>query len=291
MSSVRRTLAILAVAAIACPATAPAAAAEARQPTGKWIVDFDDAQCVARRNYGSSDDPLYLVVKAPPLGDVLQIAVVRKGELRVADQTKGEILFDENPPIRTTLLAFGVEELGHRVLSVNLPLRDLAPMRTASRLRIRTGKGGGLVLGRRPDADGKRYGEDFALAQMEPLLKVLDECAADLRQVWNVTPEEGPTPTLKERASRDLAGVFRGDDYPAEAIYENMRGKVALALLVDETGRIADCSVVETSGAAVLDAQSCGILMKRARLKPAVGRDGKPAKDAFVQTVRWDIRP
>lgn len=282
---------ILAVAAIACSGAAFAAASDARQPTGKWIVDFDDAQCLARRNYGSDKDPLHLVIKAPPLGDVLQIALVRNGELRIANQIEGEILFDENSPIRTTLLEFGVEELGHRVLSVNLPSRELAPMRTASRLRIRAGKDGRFVLGSRLNVGKKRYAEEFALAQMQPLLKVLEECAADLREVWNVVPEHAPAAKLQERASGNLEGLFRGGDYPAEAIYKNMQGKVGLALLIDETGAIADCTVIETSGVAVLDAQSCSILMKRARFKPAIGRDGKPAKDGIVQRISWRIRP
>ena len=42
-----------------------AAAAKPKQPTGKWIVNFADAQCVATRNYGSNSDPIYLVLKAP----------------------------------------------------------------------------------------------------------------------------------------------------------------------------------------------------------------------------------
>jgi TonB family protein len=280
---------ILAVAGIACCAATSAAAADAKQPTGKWNVDFDDAQCVATRNYGSDEDPLYLVVKAPPLGDVLKIAVVRKGQMALPNQVEGEIVFDDNPPVRTTLLESGVKELGHRVLSVNVPTPELAPMRTASRLRIRAREEGRPVVGSRVAVGMHRAAEEFALSQMAPLLKVVDECVADLRKVWNVSPADAPSPHLKQRASGDLQGVFRGDDYPAEAMDKNMEGEVQFALLIDETGAIADCTVIKTSGVAVLDAQSCGIVKKRARFKPALGHDGKPAKDGLVQRVSWRI--
>ena len=46
------------------------------QPTSKWHVDFANSQCVASRDYGSEGSPLFLVFKKPPIGDVLQIAVV-----------------------------------------------------------------------------------------------------------------------------------------------------------------------------------------------------------------------
>ena len=59
-----------------------AAAAEPKQPTGKWIVNFADAQCVATRNYGSEADPIYLVLKAPATGGTLQVGIVRKRQRR-----------------------------------------------------------------------------------------------------------------------------------------------------------------------------------------------------------------
>jgi hypothetical protein len=64
---------------------------------------------------------------------------------------------------------------------------------------------------------------------------------------------------------------------------------VTLALLIDETGKIADCTVIGTSGAASLDTQSCGMLKDRARFKPAIGLDGKPAKGSFIQRITWRV--
>ena len=60
-------------------ANTAASAAEPLQPTAKWVVNFDAAQCVASRNYGTADKPLFLVLKAPPIGDVLQIGIIRNG--------------------------------------------------------------------------------------------------------------------------------------------------------------------------------------------------------------------
>jgi protein TonB len=83
--------------------------------------------------------------------------------------------------------------------------------------------------------------------------------------------------------------VFSDDDYPWAAMKKNQSGAITVAVLVDEKGKVSDCTVIETSGVASLDAQSCAIITSRARLRPAVGLDGKPAKGAFVQKIRWEI--
>ncbi|HEY0164627.1 MAG TPA: hypothetical protein VGB39_04555, partial [Sphingomicrobium sp.] len=44
------------------------AAAEPRQPTARWVVSYDDAQCVATRNYGTGDKPLMLAFKPSATG-------------------------------------------------------------------------------------------------------------------------------------------------------------------------------------------------------------------------------
>ena len=93
--------------------SAAVAAPEPKQPSGKWVVHFDDAQCVATRQYGPAEKPVYLALKAPPVGDILQIGLVWKGGYREAIQTRGEIVFDDGEPVVTNLLEFGNKKLGH----------------------------------------------------------------------------------------------------------------------------------------------------------------------------------
>ena len=280
---------LAAVAATLFIAAVPGHAAEPHQPTSKWIVSFADAQCVATRNYGFEANPLYLVLKAPPLGGVLQIGIVRKGKMSAANQVDGEILFDANPPVRTNLLEFGAKELGQRVLMVNLPSRELASLRAASIIRIRARSENAPPINTRISTGTSRTDEQFALTKMVALLKVMDQCTADLRKVWNIMGDDQLSPNLKAPPSSDLTGVFSSDDYPAMALNKDHQGRVGLALLIDEAGRLADCTVIETSGVASLDAQSCAIIKQRARFTPAVGLDGKPAKSGVTKRVSWKI--
>lgn len=277
----------MAILFLSCVA-APAAAAEPQPPSGKWVVHFDDAQCVATRQYGPDDDPVYLTLKAPPVGDVLQIGVIWKGGHRSAIQTRGEVVFDKGEPVVTNLLEFGNKTLGQRALLVNLPTEKLAPMRLASSVRIRARSTSQLTPGSRITFGTSTVDETFGLSQMTSLLRMMDTCTADLRKVWNVYDSAMPGP-LKQPPSGNIQGLFNSDDYPGIAVFQDQMGDVALVMLIDEQGKVADCTVTQTSGVAALDAQSCAIIKKRGRFNPAIGQDGKPAKSSWLQRIRWRL--
>lgn len=252
------------------------------QPTAKWVVDFADAQCVASRNYGTKDKPLFLTVKEPAHRSVIQLGLVRKGPSTEPQQVVAKLQFDDGPEIKTSMVSFFSESAHLRVYQINVPIDQFNAGINAGTLRI----------------DGKWLDERFALSDLPALMRTMDRCVADLRQHWNVVDappgqskddKAPPNPHLREPSKGDLAGYFSSDDYPGVAIAKSQGGAVKFSLLIDEQGRVADCSVIETSGIASLDAQSCAILIKRARFTPAIGLDGKPARDSMIGRVRWVI--
>ena len=269
------------------------AAQEPLAPRAAWVVNFADSQCIASRNYGSPEDPLFLFIKAPALGDVLQIGIVSPGNTSAASQMAGEILFDGQAPIPASLLEFGAETKNHLVVLVNLPRSQLASMRGTSTIRIHArqddDRRSNIQLGSRiPRAAATATDFSFKVTQVPALLQTLDKCATDLRKVWNV--EEGDNPTLvRSEPAGDLRKVFSSEDYPAIALSKDQSGAIRVAVLVDEKGKVADCTVVETSGVASLDAQSCALITQHAKIKPAIGLDGKPAKGALLQKITWMV--
>ncbi len=258
------------------------------QPIGKWLVNFDDEQCIASRDYGPTAAPLSLVFKKPAIGDVLQVAVVWDGTWKLPDQVEGEVAFDDGVPIRTNFLEFGVGKLRQRALMMNLLSIDLGPMAHSSTLQIRSKLEHLRRDGSRP-VSVREVERTFAISEISTVLRLLDECAADLRDVWKVWDENHDSVTLKKGPSADLYGIFRASDYPPAAIREDMMGTTTLVVLIDEKGKVADCTVTQTSGAASIDAQSCAIIRTRAKYRPAIGLDGKPTKSSFSQSITWRL--
>lgn len=262
---------IAASAALAFPVAAMAAKPSPRLPTGKWVVKFADAQCVAQRNYGTDDRPLYLVLKQPPLGNVMQVAVVQKRSAGAPVQFDGSLAFDGAQPSTVSVLEYQPQGTKMRTYLVNLPLESFAPATRARSVRIKT----------------EGLDANLALSGVQPLLKVMDECVADLRKVWNISDPQTERSAVQQGARGNLQTLFSPADYPREALGSGKGGTVRVALLVNENGKVADCSIIQTSGIAVLDAQTCAVLKDRARFTPRIGRDGNPAKEGYIQAIAW----
>lgn len=242
-------------------------------PTSKWNVDFADAQCVASRAYGTKEEPLHLVLKAPPVGGVMQIALMRQGRLAGAEQVEATIGIDERRPAKANMLMYTPKGSKYRIYLLNMPSADFSLVRDAKSLSIRS-------VG---------LNETLGVSQMKPLLDVVDKCVTNLREVWNVTDPEGEQSPLAKRATANVSRFFSSSDYPAAAMRSNQSGTLRFAVLINESGRVADCTIIETSSVAVLDAQTCAIMMERGKFQPAEGKDGKPAKDGLIARITWKM--
>ena len=134
-----------------------------RQPTGKWIVDFDQPQCVAQRNYGIAEDPLYLILKQPPLGDVMQVAISNQRPAGKATEQDGRIEFDGQEFIKVSVVAF--QPLGSKLRTQSRKISRLlssARPRRATSVRIST----------------RGLNERSALAEITPLLEIVGRMRA-----------------------------------------------------------------------------------------------------------------
>lgn len=262
---------------VSCVALTSATLADAapvpRAPSGKWHVSNAHSQCIALRDYGTEGGSPQLLLKAPALGDVMQVAVLRDAPKISPEQLDATIVVGERPPVQTSVMTFTPPDSRQRVYLLNMPTAEFALVRQSKTFSVRS----------------KGLNETFALSQMEPLMKVMDDCVADLKRVFNVAPQGAEPAALATRAKANLVEYFSSGDYPAVAIEKGQTGKVQFALLIQEDGRVADCTIVATSGAAALDSQVCAMLKARAKFEPATGVDGKPAKDAAVGSVIWQI--
>jgi protein TonB len=108
-----------------------------------------------------------------------------------------------------------------------------------------------------------------------------------LRRVFNIGPSGTGAVGLRSRAKTSLARLFSDADYPAAAVMKGQSGRVGFALLIGEDGRVADCTIVSTSGVPSLDSQACALLRIRARFEPARDNEGKPTKDSAVGGIVW----
>lgn len=246
--------------AMLAAATAPLA------PTGKWVVDFDDAQCVATRAYGQET----VFLKASALGDVVQIGVAQAGRSGPPVQVDAVVTPAAGVPFKGTAVRWSVEGKNpRRMRLINMPVAEFQRLSSSPTLRFAI-----------DDLD-----REFGMPDMTALARVMKSCVDDLQKVWGAG-DGGGTGT---KARANLASYFKDDDYPDDSIDNEQSGTTDFALLVNEKGLVADCMVTKTSGNAGLDLQSCAVIKQRARFTPALDSQGKPTKDRVAGRIRWQL--
>ena len=265
----RRAIAPILIAALN---GSPSAAAEPLQPTGPWHVDYDTAQCLAIRDYGTVEKPLELMLKPSPNGGVMRILVIRKGTTSVYQSPVTVQL--GRARLRTSILHYADEKHHFRIASLNVPMSDFKGNLDAT------------IIGMHGSAD-----ETFAVSQLKPLTDELDKCLVDLQSFWNVGPAYADRVASDAKPMRPLRQLFSPGDYPGIAMLEGQSGAVKIVFLIDEHGAISDCSVDRTSEVASLDAMSCYVLQSRAKFAPALGKDGKPVRSGYCQRIIWRVAP
>jgi TonB family protein len=77
------------------------------------------------------------------------------------------------------------------------------------------------------------------------------------------------------------------DDYPPKAMARGAGGTIGFLLLVDAGGKVTDCRIHETSGFVELDQNTCAILLKRSKFKPARNAAGAAVESVYTGHFTW----
>jgi TonB family protein len=104
--------------------------------------------------------------------------------------------------------------------------------------------------------------------------------------------DAAPPPQRQENVTRASpprlrSGSISTSDYPERARRDGAEGAVAAQLVVGTEGRVTGCSILRSSGSAVLDSATCKLFTDRFRYEPALDSQGNPIVDTVQQTVNW----
>jgi protein TonB len=117
-------------------------------------------------------------------------------------------------------------------------------------------------------------------------MDVLKDCEKNLLTSWGMSPEAIEAIGTQPK-SRNGIRIFSSGDYPQTSIRNEEQGTTGVRFWVGKNGRVRDCVVVETSGSAALDAQTCSVITTRARYDPAVTKNGEAVDSLSYSRIRW----
>ena len=87
--------------------------------------------------------------------------------------------------------------------------------------------------------------------------------------------------------ARLLSGGLDHHDYRRLRAFGTTAGRAVIGLLVGPDGRVAQCSIRQSSGDPGLDAELCAIVQPRMRWAPARDRAGRPLTVGIIYTAIW----
>jgi hypothetical protein len=100
--------------------------------------------------------------------------------------------------------------------------------------------------------------------------------------IWLLALAQSTAPT-----ATNMAGLFRAEDTPVAIMPGNVLKSVNTAVTVTPQGKIQDCKVEVSSGIQKLDAHTCALLIRRAKFRPAIDRDGTSIYGVYRTQIDW----
>lgn len=256
-----------AAALLAAPLPSASAAKSVKQPTGKWVAEYGEDECLISRPYGTDANALMLTFRELPMEESARVIVFTSGG-------SGEPYIGENGH-----LTLGSERMAKSFNSFQLvgkPIRRIET--TVKRSDLMAAVSSGTVS---IDIPGE-VKETFVVPGLQSALDVLGDCTLKLGAAWGVPIEQQKRMKTMPRLS---GSPFTGLDFPDAALKKDMNGRTQVRLTVDENGRPLDCFPLKSTPDPVFARTSCNVLMKRAHFQPATDIDGKPMKSIYIQSV------
>lgn len=255
------------LAAILLPLFAAAAAAQQRGAAA-WQVDWGDQYCSLIR-LPDSGTPFVVAVRALPGSDYSDIFLVARGSGRPPARIDSLVLA---PSGRSFALSNRNAYLGVPGANIlgRLPLDFWDALAGSTKLQL---------------ARAGRVVSHIDLVDTSAAVRALRQCISDALREWGF--DEAAWRSLRQHPRAINALGISDQDYPREALRQNVQGRVVVRVNVSAEGRAIACAPVATSRTPVIDAAACNAALRRGRFHPALNAAGEPTAAQFVTTVTF----
>lgn len=257
-----------------------ASAAEAQEAPARWHVDGSTDRCVLQRRLQGTPVPATFILRTVPASgryDVILAAPDLPGDLRRI----GRSVILSLPPGRGAARVAGrtvdlPDSLGEGIVFGPLPAEFAAAFAAAARLEL-------------ADTDGRALGA-WTLPVAARAAEAMAYCEAEKQVEWGADPAAFEPGAVPPRPVGNSAEWLRPQDFGATPNSLVPASYTAVfRLLIDEQGRAAGCTLIESAGNVEFD-RACRTLSSRARYEPARDASGDPVKSVAVHVSSVETR-
>jgi hypothetical protein len=254
-------------------------------PAAAWTADFAAESCALRRRFG---DGTHTVVF-----EISQVAPDDGLEIKVASAT---LEYRDRPP-RTQFLPGGTpdEAAFYRPFATVDGLEGFARYDTMRPSDYADGDSPAWAEGDRDAREraitgysvARAFDQDLVIqtGPMHEPMKVMRACLDDLASQWGLDPAAQRTLSRRAEVDFDAGWVTRIVQLQRQLVDVRSPASVRARLLVDETGKVTDCQLLNLSPNSDDAHEFCGEMERRARLTPALDSGGQPVRSFYI----WQI--
>ena len=240
-------------------------------PTGPWVVDYSNDQCVLDRSYGTDANPTILAIRRVPMDADVSVGVLTRGGRTDAATGDATIRFGEAAAMQAAFRAYSVPPKDLRSFMTYVPYG--APLIAAA------AQSGLISVGAPHEVQAT-----FQVPALTDGLRALDACVVDLGQSWGMTAEQQQR--VKVLAQPLRKNYLQPEDFSGE-LSRNANVRPQVRLWIDENGKPLDCLPLKATSSEEFAGRACRLLLQRASFSPARDIDGRPMKSLLVYTIDW----
>lgn len=263
---------------------------------GKWQVDYGEDQCRAAREFVDGHRSVVLIFSRPESRDEMNLQLV--GDIpRISAQNRDmRVTFLPNGGTTKEMYYVGKTDGGRQSLmfGTGVGLYNFDDGSADKFITI------GGRLRSKPEFHDAITAMDihiegigvlnFATGPMGSVLKVLEDCTDNLAQHWGFDISTERSLTKRPDALNDLTRWLIADDYPVRQRNDGGVAIVDFRLNVEADGHVSDCFIVGYAGEEDFARVVCDRIKERAKLSPALDKDGNPVRSFFINRVKFTLR-
>jgi hypothetical protein len=121
-------------------------------------------------------------------------------------------------------------------------------------------------------------------------MAAMRECTDRLVRSWGLDPAQQAGLSAHPVPKNSPDTWIAANSYPFGADNRHRPGLTRARLLVDASGAVSGCTVVDNYGDAAFAAAACEQMTSKAAFSPALDQAGKPVASYYQASIRWKVR-